>query len=277
MRFASFDMDTGASWGLWREEGVAPVSQPFRARFPTLRAALACDALDEAAVSLDPILPEAAFRLLPPIPDPGKIICIGKNYADHAAESGDAPAPYPSLFLRFADTLVAHGAPLRHPGISEQFDYEGELALVIRRPAWRVSEEEAPAHIAGYSLFLDGSVRDWQFRHSLAAGKNFPGTGGFGPSLVTADEIGDPAALTVATWLNGEEVQRAPVSDLIHAIPRLVSYVSSFTPLSPGDVITTGTPAGVGFARTPPLWMKPGDLVEVEIGRVGRLRHEVRA
>lgn len=277
MRLVSFERDGCAGWGAMTDDGIAPVSAAFGARYPTLRAAIEAGALGEVGAALDPALPDGASRLAPPVPDPGKIICIGKNYADHAAESGDKPAPYPSLFTRFTDTLVAHEAPLRHPGLSEQFDYEGELALVIGRPAWRISEDDALAHVAGYSVFLDGSVRDWQFGHSLTAGKNFPRTGGFGPALVTADEIGDPATLTVATWLNGEEVQRAPVSDLIHSIPRLIAYVSSFTPLGPGDVIATGTPAGVGFARTPPLWMRPGDVVEVEIERVGRLRHEVVA
>lgn len=277
MRLVSFERDGRAGWGAMTDDGIAPVSAAFSARYPTLRAAIEAGALGEVEAALDPALPEGAWRLAPPVPDPGKIICIGKNYADHALESGDKPTPYPSLFTRFTDTLVAHEAPLRHPGLSEQFDYEGELALVIGRPAWRISEDDALAHVAGYSVFLDGSVRDWQFGHSLTAGKNFPGTGGFGPALVTADEIGDPATLTVATWLNGEEVQRAPVADLIHSIPRLIAYVSSFTPLHPGDVIATGTPAGVGFARTPPLWMRPGDVVEVEIERVGRLRHEVVA
>lgn len=277
MRLASFETEAGAGWGVLREDGLAPVTAAFAARFPTVRSVLEEDALAEVAAALDPVLPDGAWRFTPPIPNPGKIVCIGKNYADHALESGDDPAPYPSLFIRFADTLVAHGAPLRHPGLSEQFDYEGELALVIGRPAWRIDEAEALSHVAGYSVFLDGSVRDWQFGHSLAAGKNFPATGGFGPALVTADEVGDPAALCVATWLNGAEVQRAPLTDMIHSVPRIIAYVSSFTSLNPGDVIATGTPAGVGFARTPPLWMRPGDVVEVEVEGVGRLRHEVEA
>lgn len=218
----------------------------------------------------------AEVTLLPPVSDPGKIICIGLNYRAHVAEAGRALPDQPSLFVRFTDTLVAHGAALVRPGVSDNFDFEGELALVIGKAGRHVAEADAMAHVAGYACFNDGSIRDWQ-KHSVSAGKNFPSTGGFGPWLVTADEIPDPAALTLTTRLNGQVVQQAGTDMLIFPIPRLIAYVSAFTPLNPGDIIATGTPEGVGLTRTPPLWMKPGDVIEVEISGVGTLRNPIVA
>lgn len=216
----------------------------------------------------------AEVALLPPIPDPAKIICIGLNYRAHVAEAGRALPDQPSLFVRFTDTLVAHNAPLVRPTVSDNFDFEGELALVIGKGGRHIPEDQALDHIAGYACFNDGSIRDWQ-KHSVSAGKNFPSTGGFGPWLVTKDEIPDPAALTLTTRLNGRVVQQASTDMLIFPIPRLISYVSAFTPLNPGDIIATGTPEGVGLTRTPPLWMKAGDVIEVEISGVGTLRNPV--
>ena len=163
------------------------------------------------------------------------------------------------------------------PPSSEKFDYEAELAIVIGRRGSRVSEADALAHVAGYSCFNDGSLRDFQFKHSVAVGKNFIATGGFGPWLVTGDEIPDPAALTLTTRLNGVEVQRGTTSDMIFDVPSIIAYVSGFTRLEPGDVISTGTPPGVGLARKPPLWLKPGDVVEVEISKIGVLRNAIVA
>jgi 2-keto-4-pentenoate hydratase/2-oxohepta-3-ene-1,7-dioic acid hydratase in catechol pathway len=201
---------------------------------------------------------------------------VGINYLEHIHEMGREKPDYPTLFTRFPDTLVGHGEDIVRPRVSTQFDYEGELAIVIGRPARYVTAARALDHVAGYTCFLDGSVRDWQ-RHTtqFTPGKNFPATGGCGPWLVTSDEIPDPAALRLTTRVNGEVLQQAPVSDLCFGVPRIIEYCSSFSTLHPGDIIATGTPSGVGFARTPPRWLKPGDSVEVEISGIGILRHQV--
>ena len=216
-----------------------------------------------------------AVTLLPPVPNPDKIVCIGLNYAKHAAEGGMKIPEHPSLFLRLNNTLVAHGDALVRPNASGNMDYEGELAVVIGKGGRHVAKADALGHAFGYACFNDGSIRDFQFQHSVAAGKNFHATGGFGPWIATADEVGDPAALNLATRVNGTEMQRGEVSDLIFDVASIIAYVSTFTPLAPGDVISTGTPAGVGFARKPPVWLKPGDVVEVEIDRIGVLRNTV--
>lgn len=241
------------------------------------------DCLKAALVAGDPAaLPDgesvalSAVTLLPPIPRPGKILCVGMNYASHRDEMGRQQMGHPAIFTRWADTLVAHGAPLVRPLESECLDFEGELAVVIGKAARRVAEADAMDYVAGYAVFHDASVRDWQ-RHNMqfTPGKNFPGTGAFGPALVTRDEIGDPGALRVQTRLNGELVQDQSVADLIFPIPVLIAYLSSFTTLSPGDVIATGTPGGVGEKRDPPLWMKAGDCAEISIGAVGTLVNPV--
>lgn len=218
-----------------------------------------------------------AATLLPPVPNPDKIVCIGLNYAKHAAEGGMKIPAHPSLFLRLTNTLVAHGAPLVRPKASDDMDYEGELAVVIGKAGRHIARTEALDHVFGYACFNDGSIRDFQFQHSVAAGKNFHATGGFGPWIASADEVGDPAKLNLITRINGTEMQRGELSDLIFDVPAIIAYVSTFTPLAPGDVISTGTPAGVGFARKPPVWLKPGDMVEVEIERIGVLRNTVAA
>tara|TARA_R110000824_G_scaffold52692_4_gene146110 strand:- start:40630 stop:41490 length:861 start_codon:yes stop_codon:yes gene_type:complete len=219
------------------------------------------------------------IRLLPVIPEPGKIICVGLNYASHVAETGRRKdAQYPVIFTRFPDTLVAHGEAIIRPAQSTSLDYEGELALIIGKPGRAISEQDAYSHIAGYSCFNDASVRDWQLHASqYTPGKNFPATGGFGPCLVTPDEITNLENQRVTTKLNDTIVQDQPISDLIFPIPVLINYISSFTALQAGDVIVTGTPGGVGFTRKPPLWMVPGDTVEVSVGEVGTLINPVRS
>ena len=216
------------------------------------------------------------LRLLPLIPNPPKIICIGLNYATHVAETGRDQKEHPAVFTRWADTLVAHGDPLIRPSESVRFDYEGELAVIIGKKGRRIPRARAMEHVAGYSIFNDVSVRDWQ-RHNIqfTPGKNFPATGAFGPELVTRDAIGDITALRVQTRLNEDIVQNQPVSDLIWDIPYLIEYCSTFTELLPGDVIATGTPGGVGDKRRPPLYMKAGDRVEVTIGDIGTLSNLV--
>ncbi|GAA4334232.1 fumarylacetoacetate hydrolase family protein [Pigmentiphaga soli] len=217
----------------------------------------------------------ADVTLLPPIPVPGKILCVGRNYMDHVAELGDKPRGHPSIFIRLTNTLVGHEGQLVRPKVSDNFDFEGELLLVIGKHGRHIKPEDALDHIAGYACFNDASVRNYQFEHCLIVGKNFHATGGFGPWIVTADEVGDPRELTLETRLNGQRVQHSTVDKLIWDIPTLINYLSTITPLEPGDVIATGTPEGVGYSRKPQLWMKPGDTIEVDISRIGVLRHTI--
>jgi 2-keto-4-pentenoate hydratase/2-oxohepta-3-ene-1,7-dioic acid hydratase in catechol pathway len=223
-------------------------------------------------------LDEAALRYRPLIERPGKIICIGRNYAAHAREGGAEPLAYPDVFMRAATSLVAHGEPLVRPRASEHFDYEGELAFVIGRRARHVPRPDASTVIAGYAIFNEGSIRDYQRKATQwTMGKNFDGTGGFGPDLVTPDELPDGAeGLRLRTMLNGETMQDGNTRDFIFSVPEIVAILTEVMTLEPGDVVLTGTPAGVGYARKPPLFMKPGDVVEVTIEKVGTLRNTVQ-
>jgi len=216
-------------------------------------------------------------RLLPPLRKPGKIVCIGLNYAAHSAESGYEVPPYPTLFARFPSCLIGHEAPLVIPAVSDQLDYEGELVAVIGRGGRFISREEALGHVAGYSIFNEASVRDYQFKTpQWTIGKNFDDTGAFGPYLVTADELPPGCkGLRVVTRLNGETMQDGCTDDMMFDVAALVSILSEAMTLNPGDMIVTGTPSGVGFARTPPVYMKPGDVCEVEIEKIGVLRNRV--
>lgn len=218
----------------------------------------------------------AQVALLPVVPNPSKILCVGLNYATHVAETGREQKEYPAIFTRWADSLIADGDPLVCPPETTRFDYEGELAVVIGKPGRRIPRARALDHVAGYSVFNDGSVRNWQ-RHNIqfTPGKNFPGTGAFGPALVTPDELPDLADQRVQTRLNGELVQDQPISDMIWDVAFIIEYCSTFTPLNPGDVIVTGTPGGVGDKRNPPLYMKAGDVCEITIGKVGELTNPV--
>ena len=212
------------------------------------------------------------ITFLPVIPDPEKIFCIGLNYQEHKKETGRPDVKNPTIFTRFANTQTGHLQPLVKPNFSDRFDYEGELAITIGKGGRYIKEKNALEHIAGYSCYNDGSVRDFQ-RHTsqYTPGKNFPATGPFGPYLVTPDEVGDYKKLPIETRLNGKIMQKAKLSDLIFPIPKLINYISTFTTLTTGDVIVTGTPGGVGDRREPPVYMKPGDVVEVDIGKVGIL------
>jgi 2-keto-4-pentenoate hydratase/2-oxohepta-3-ene-1,7-dioic acid hydratase in catechol pathway len=205
-----------------------------------------------------------------------RILCVGVNYRPHIEEMGREVPDYPVVFTRFTSSLVGNGEALARPAISEQYDFEGELAIVIGRPAHRVSREQAFDFVGGYCCFMDGSVRDWQ-RHTMqfTPGKNFDRSGAMGP-LVPAADVPDPMALTLTTRLNGEVMQRGAIRDLVFDIPFLIEYCSSFMELRPGDVIATGTPGGVGAARTPPVWLRAGDVVEVDIPGVGVLSNPVR-
>jgi len=280
MRLVSFRKDDREGWGTVKDEEIVDMSRRFEGNYPTLQSALGTSALDRVARELKSAGADfslGSVQLLPPIPAPNKIICIGLNYRAHVSEGGGKAPSHLSLFTRFADTLVGQGEAIIRPIVSGDLDYECELALVIGKPGRHIARDAAMTHVAGYSCFNDASVRDYQVSHSLPAGKNFFATGGFGPWLVTADEIPDPGNLALRTLINGVEVQRGNTRDLIFDIPAIISYVSGFTPLGPGDVISTGTPEGVGFLRKPPLFLKPDDLVEIEVEKIGTLRNPVIA
>jgi len=224
-------------------------------------------------------LPLASAKLLAPVLNSSKAIAVGLNYIDHAAESPYKDAPkYPVLFHRFPSSWVAHGEALLKPKVSDQFDYEAELAVIIGTGGRYIAKEKALDHVAGYSLFNDGSIRDYQFKsHQWMIGKNFDASGSFGPELVTADELPQGAVgLRVQCRLNGQVMQDANTKDMIFDVATLVSTCSEIFALQPGDVIISGTPAGVGFARKPPVFMKQGDTVEVEVEKIGILRNTIR-
>ncbi len=277
MKFASFTIDGRAAWGVVEGGMVADLSA--RPGMATLRQALSrpdAAAVIEAALAAASRIPLSTITLGPVLPDPDKIICVGLNYENHRKETGRDEVAHPTIFTRFANSQIGHGAPMIRPRVSTHFDYEGELALVIGTPGRNIAKEKAYAHVAGYACYNDGSVRDWQ-RHTIqfTPGKNFVGTGAFGPYLVTPDEVGPLPSLRLMTRLNGVTVQETTLGDMIFDIPAIIAYCSTFTRLETGDVIVTGTPGGVGAKRTPPLWMKPGDVVEVEIDRVGLLSNPV--
>lgn len=275
MRLLSFNADGKHLFCVVNGDGVVTLNG--RIGQPTLRDALAADSIGEIRKLLDSEKPDrklADIGFLPVIPRPEKILCAGINYRAHAAEAGRELPAAPSLFARFADTLVGHDSEMIRPRVSEKFDFEGELAVIIGKSGRHIKPERAFDHVAGYSCFVDGSVRDYQ-RFSVTSGKNFPGTGPLGPWLVTADEIPDPGRLTLTTRLNGRQVQHAYTDQLIYSIPQIIAFCSDFTILSPGDVIATGTPEGVGHSRKPPLWMKAGDTLEVEITGIGVLRTHI--
>lgn len=263
------------SFGIVVEEGIVDLGARFGSDCPDLKTLLARNGLgDLAGLAKQPAdYPLSAVRLLPVIENPGKVFCVGMNYADKRkefAETQDAP----TLFIRFADSLAGHEAKLLKPEVTQEFDFEGELAVIIGKPAHAVKAEEALDVVAGYSCFMDATVRDMQFTW-FTAGKNWPQTGGFGPWMTTADAIGDPQQLAIKTFLNGREVQNDTTGSMVHKVANIIEYISAFSPLSPGDVIITGSPGGVGKKRTPPLFMFSGDVIEVEIEKIGRLRNTI--
>lgn len=274
MKLLTFEHGGSASWGALAGEEVADLGAATG--YPGIVEALRADALAEVAAAADgtPRVKLSEIGWLPVLGHPAKLVCIGLNYMVHVREMNRAVPTVPSLFLKYHDALVGHERDIVRPRVSDAFDFEGELAVVIGRAGRYIAEEDALSHVAGYTILNDGSIRDWQ-EENLSAGKNFPRTSGFGPCFVTADEIPDPHALGVRTRLNGETVQDGNTADFIFAIPKLIAYVSGFTPLAPGDTISTGTPHGVGHGRTPKLYMKPGDTIEVEIDRIGTLTNRV--
>jgi 2-keto-4-pentenoate hydratase/2-oxohepta-3-ene-1,7-dioic acid hydratase in catechol pathway len=275
MKLLSFVAGGKELFGAVNGDGVVTLNE--HVGHANLRAALAAGAMAvmrKAAREAKPDRKLADVKFLPLIPHPEKILCAGINYRSHAAETGRELPKQPSLFIRFTDTLVGHDGEMIRPAVSDNFDFEGELAVVIGKGGRHIKTEQALDHVAGYTCFVDGSVRDYQ-KFSVTSGKNFPGTGPLGPWLVTTDEIPDPSRLTLMTRLNGVQVQHSPTDLLIYSIPQIVAFCSDFTTLSAGDVIATGTPEGVGHSRNPPLWMKPGDALEVEITGIGTLRARI--
>ncbi len=281
MRLLSFERNGRPGFGVVVGDGIVEASERLAGKPRSLREALAAGALPLlerltgmqadfrlSDVTYEPVIPDAAAKLL----------CVGVNYMPHIREMGRERPDRPVIFVRFRDSIVGHEQALLKPRESEQLDFEGELAVVIGKRARRVSKERAFEYVAGYTCFNDGSVRDFQ-RHSgqFTPGKNFHASGAFGPWLVTADETGNPRELTLTTRLNGAVMQHESVGELCFDVPHLIEYCSAWTQLEPGDVIVTGTPGGVGAGRKPPVWMKPGDSVEVEISKIGTLRNSVMA
>ena len=281
MKLISYRYQDQDSYGAVQGDRVIDLRAVFGARAADLKALIAADLLAEAAQAVaraKESLPLADVQRLPVIPNPGKIVCVGLNYGEHVRETGRTITEQPTLFLRVAESQLAHGEDIVLPPESSKLDYEGEIAIVIGRGGRRIPEAEAWQHIAGYACYNDATLRDWQSATpQWTAGKNFFRTGGFGPWLVTRDEIADNQRMTLVTRLNGEEMQRTTTDKLIHSIPRQIAHISAFMPLTPGDVIVTGTPGGVGAKRTPPVWMKAGDVVEVEVDAIGILRNGIRA
>ncbi|MBB1605651.1 MULTISPECIES: fumarylacetoacetate hydrolase family protein [unclassified Pseudomonas] len=279
MKLMSFEHAGKASFGVAVGDGVFDLQHLLEGRFADLKSLLEGDGIALAAAAIEgrtPDLKLADVRFLPVIPNPGKIWCAGLNYGEHVRETGREISEKPMFFLRVADSQVGHDEAIPRPPESTRLDYEGEIAVIIGKGGRRIREEDAWEHIAGYACYNDGSVRDWQLHTAQwAPGKNFWRTGGFGPWMVTADEIEPGARLSLVTRLNGEEVQRATTDMMLHSIPRQIAYASTVAPLRPGDVFVTGTPGGIGAKRTPSLWMKPGDVVEVEVERVGILRNTI--
>lgn len=278
MRLATFRIGTRVTWGIIDGDDAVDVGFVLRDRYADLKAVIAAGALaDASAAATDATRrPVAEITWLPVVPNPDKILCIGHNYEDHRQETGRAKVDHPSVFGRFANSQTAHLADIVRPRVSSKLDYEGELALVIGKAGRYVTREDAWSHIAGYACYNECSVRDFQL-HTMqfTPGKNFPGTGAFGPWMMTPDELGDVGSLRVTTRLNGAVMQDGSTADMIFDIPRLIAYCSTFTRLEPGDVIVTGTPGGVGAKRTPPVWLKPGDVIEVEVERLGVLRNGI--
>lgn len=278
MKLISYLHQGQPGWGLFTDAGIVALHS---GQYPTLLSALQAGQLDDiaaAAAGQAPDLQLGDIVFLPVIPEPGKIFCVGHNYEEHRLETERDKTQHPLLFMRVAESQTAHLQPIFLPTESSQLDYEGEIAIVIGKAGRRIREADAWAHVAGYSAYNDGSIRDWQ-KHTMqfTAGKNFTGTGAFGPWLVTRGEIADGEELTLETRLNGQVMQRTTTASMIFSIPVLIEYISTFTSLQPGDVIVTGTPGGVGAKRNPPVWMKPGDLVEIEVGKVGVLSNSIAA
>ena len=284
MRLLSFSSGGKESWGAVVGDGVIDLGKVLGGKHPALQDFIASpDYADRDAIvagrKVDHAL--AAIRFLPVIPRPEKIVCLVRNYMDHHQEVLAAGlqrelSKFPPIFLRVWRSQVGHGEAIVRPKVSHELDWEAELAVIIGKGGRHIAEKDAFGHIAGYSCYNDVSVREWQFHaKQIAAGKNFVGTGPFGPWMATPDEIPDPENLNLDLRINGKTEQSSNTRHLIFKIPTIINYASTIFDLAPGDVLVTGTPAGVGWSRKPPQFLKPGDVVEVEIEKIGVLRNPV--
>ena len=282
MKLISYLHQGQSGWGMVTNGGIVSVASDA---YPTLLSALQAGKLDEIAAAEKrqaATVQLAEITFLPVVTNPGKIFCVGHNYEAHRVETERDPTQHPLIFMRVAESQTGHNTAMLKPAESDNFDYEGEIAVVIGKAGRRIKEADAWQYVAGYSAYNEGSVRDWQ-KHTIqfTAGKNFTATGAFGPWMVTrgtgTDEIADGEELSLQTRLNGQTMQSTTTASLIFSIPVLIEYISTFTSLQPGDVIVTGTPGGVGAKRVPPVWMKPGDTVEIEVGKVGVLVNSIAA
>lgn len=278
MKLLTFERNGSASYGVVVDGGVVDLGARL-SDLPTLKSVLEAGALDrlrETAARASADFGTAEITFLQTIPDAGRILCVGQNYRKHIEEMGRPAPAYPNVFVRHPDGQVGHGGEMVAPKASDHFDFEGELAVIIGRTGRHISSEDALSHVAGYSCFNDGSIRDFQ-RHAsqFTPGKNFFHSGSFGPWMVTTDELPDPSVLTLETRLNGQVMQHAETDDLVFDVPTIISYLSQCFPFRPGDVIATGTPGGVGTARKPPVYMKAGDRIEVELSGIGVLANTI--
>ena len=282
MKLISYLHQGQSGWGMVTNGGIVSLASDA---YPTLLSALQAGKLDEIAAAEKrqaATVQLAEITFLPVVTNPGKIFCVGHNYEAHRVETERDPTQHPLIFMRVAESQTGHNTAMLKPAESDNFDYEGEIAVVIGKAGRRIKEADAWQYVAGYSAYNEGSVRDWQ-KHTIqfTAGKNFTATGAFGPWMVTrgtgTDEIADAEELSLQTRLNGQTMQSTTTASLIFSIPVLIEYISTFTSLQPGDVIVTGTPGGVGAKRVPPVWMKPGDTVEIEVGKVGVLVNSIAA
>ena len=276
MKLVSFlRPDGSASYGTSDGAVVFDAGAELGATFPDLKSVLRAGAVARLA-GVGAALPLAQVTLLPPVPNPDKILCIGLNYLPHILESGRPHPTHPSIFTRYPESLVGHGQPLVRPRASREFDYEGELAVVIGKAGRHIPADRAADHVLGYSIVNEGSVRDYQ-NHTTQfwPGKSFERSGAMGPWIVTADEVGDIAAQHLTTRVNGNVEQHTPISDMAITVAGIIAYASTVITLQPGDVIATGTPGGVGRYRKPQLFLEPGMSVEVEITGIGTLSNGI--
>jgi 2-keto-4-pentenoate hydratase/2-oxohepta-3-ene-1,7-dioic acid hydratase in catechol pathway len=279
MKFCSYTIGSGSSYGVMLDDGgIVDLGRRLGSRYPTLLAMLQADDLAagrRAAQGQPADHRSGEIAFLPLFLEPVTIHCVGLNYAAHTAEAGMKQPDFPRTFVKVQASLVGHDQAFEKPVLSPEFDFEGELAVVIGKAARRVSQAEALDHVAGYTCFMDGSVRDYQLQRTLDQGKNFYRSSSMGPCLVTSDEVGPLDRLTVTTLVSGEQMQHSAFDKMIFPVPKLIEYLSAITELRPGDVIATGTPEGVGFKRVPPRYLQSGDSVEVVVERVGLLRNVV--
>jgi 2-keto-4-pentenoate hydratase/2-oxohepta-3-ene-1,7-dioic acid hydratase in catechol pathway len=279
MAFVSFIAEGRSSYGIVRPDGVFDLGRRFGAVLPDLKSFLMAQGLGILADQTHPHTTDYShgqFAYMPVIPNPAKVLCVGLNYVEHRRETGRTPTVHPSIFTRFADTLTGHDSSVFMPPNSTALDWEGELAVVIGKPAYRVAEDAALDFVAGYSVFNDATVRDWQHHtHQFIPGKNFSDTGALGPAMLTPEEAGPLAHKAIETRVNGVTMQSARLGDMIFTVAQIISYISGFTRLAPGDVIATGTPGGVGFKRDPQVFLHVGDRVDVTVEGIGTLSNTV--